>query len=73
MQLRDKTALQKILEIIKESLEIFGDIPLEKFLSNKERQLAMAMSILAYTVFCKREMVIVAKQMKKILRYNRKR
>lgn len=46
MQLRDKTALQKILEIIKESLEIFGDIPLEKFLSNKERQLAMAMSIL---------------------------
>ena len=35
--------------------------------------IAMAMSILAYTVFCKREMVIVAKQMKKILRYNRKR
>ncbi|MBQ6976986.1 MAG: DUF86 domain-containing protein [Selenomonadaceae bacterium] len=46
MQLRDKTALQKILEVIKETLNIFGDTSLENFLNNKERQLAMTMAIL---------------------------
>ena len=46
MQHRNKIALQKILDIIKETLEIFGDTSLENFLDNKERQLAMTMSIL---------------------------
>ena len=46
MQRRDRIALQKILEVIEETLEIFGDTSLEKFLNNKERQFAMTMSIL---------------------------
>lgn len=46
MQHRDKIVLQKILEIIEETAEIFADISFENFLKNKERQAAMAMSIL---------------------------
>ena len=46
MQRRDKITLQKILKVLEETLEIFGDTSLEKFLSNKERQFAMTMSIL---------------------------
>ena len=46
MQRRDKIILLKILEVIKETLEIFGDTSLENFLKNKERQASMAMSIL---------------------------
>ena len=46
MQRRDRIALQKILEVIEETLKIFGDTSLENFLNNKERQFAMAMSIL---------------------------
>ena len=46
MQHRNKIALQKILEIIKETLEIFEDTSLENFLNNRERQLAMTMLIL---------------------------
>ena len=46
MQRRDKIALQKILKVIEETLEIFKDTSLENFLNNKERQFAMTMSIL---------------------------
>lgn len=46
MQRRDKIALQKILGVIAETLEIFGEISLENFMDNKERQFAMALSIL---------------------------
>ena len=46
MQHRDRIALQKILEIIEETEEIFADTSLENFLKNNERKWAMTMSIL---------------------------
>ena len=46
MQHRDRIALQKILEIIRETEEIFANTSLENFLKNNERKWAMTMSIL---------------------------
>jgi len=46
MQLRNKTALQKILEVIEETEVIIKDISTEEFLEKPLYKMAMTMSIL---------------------------
>ncbi|MBQ7198292.1 MAG: DUF86 domain-containing protein [Selenomonadaceae bacterium] len=46
MRHRDRTALEKIFEVIEETEKIFAGTSLEDFLKNSERKLAMTMSIL---------------------------
>ena len=46
MQHKDRIVLQKILNVIDETEEIFADTLIEDFLKNNERKLAMTMSIL---------------------------
>lgn len=46
MRHRDKTTLKKILNAIEEATEVFGDVPLETFLTSKILKLSMAMSVI---------------------------
>ena len=46
MQRKDRIVLQKVLDVIEETEEIFADTLLENFLKNNERKMAMTMSIL---------------------------